>query len=210
MSLKRAISVSQMKSIKFDIMQFEGDFQAAFGKPQLGGTWIIWGNSSNGKTSLCLQLGKYMTNFARVAYNSYEEGISLSFQNALDLFDMHEVERLFYILDGDSIDDLRLRLNARKTRKPRIVFMDSVQHSKLTVEQYKALKRDYSDVLFIYISHARGKLPKGEVADFIRYDADLKIRVEGFRAFVDGRINDSKGMYFDIFPERSKIYYNEV
>lgn len=208
MPLKPAISVTQMNRMKFDIMPFEGLFKASFGKPQLGGTWIVWGNSSNGKTSLCLQLAKYLTNFARVAYNSYEEGVSLSFQNSIKRFDMHEVAKQFVILAGDSIEEIRERLDKR--RAPRVVLMDSVQHSKITVDQYKTLKHDFPNVLFIYISHARGKLPKGEVADFIRYDADLKIRVEGFRAFVDGRLNESRGDYFDIYPERSKQYYSDV
>lgn len=208
MTLKRAISVDQMYNMKFSIMNFEGKFKASFGKPQLGGSWIIFGNSSNGKTSLAMQLSKYLTNFGKVIYNSFEEGASMSFQNTIKRNQMRDVAKKFTILDGESLEHLTIRLNKR--RSPDIIIIDSVQHSKITKDQYKNLKHKFPNKLFIYISHARGKLPKGEIADFIRYDSDLKIRVEGFRAFVDGRLNESEGKYFDIYPEKSITYWNEL
>ncbi len=205
---KRAISVDQMLRIKFPIMNFEGEFKASFGCPQLGGSWLIYGNSGNGKTSLAMQLSKYLTNFGVVLYNSYEEGVSMSFQNTVIRNNMKDVGKRFLILDGEELEDLRQRL--KKRRSPDIIIIDSVQHSKITKEQYKELKNEFANKLFIYISHARGKLPKGEVADFIRYDSDLKIRVEGFRAFVDGRLNNAEGKYFDIYPTKSKTYWNDL
>lgn len=44
--------------------------------------------------------------------------------------------------------------------------------------------------LFIFISHADGKNPKGGVADSIRYDCSCKIYVEGFRAVAASRYLD--------------------
>ena len=208
MTLKRAISVDQMYNMKFSIMNFEGKFKASFGKPQLGGSWIIFGNSSNGKTSLAMQLSKYLTNFGKVIYNSFEEGASMSFQNTIKRNQMRDVAKKFTILDGEPLEHLTIRLNKR--RSPDIIIIDSVQHSKITKDQYKNLKHKFPNKLFIYISHARGKLPKGEIADFIRYDSDLKIRAEGFRAFADGRLNESEGKYFDIYPEKSTNYWNEL
>ena len=32
------------------------------------------------------------------------------------------------------------------------------------------------------VSHAEGKQPKGRFADFVRYDCDIKIFVEGYKA----------------------------
>lgn len=208
MTLKRAISVEQMYSMKFPIMKFEGVFKASFGQPQLGSSWIIFGNSSNGKTSLAMQLAKYLTNFGKVIYNSYEEGASMSFQNTIMRNQMRDVSKKFTILDGEPLDHLTIRL--KRKRSPNIIIIDSVQHSKITKDQYKLIKSTFPNKLFIYISHARGKSPKGEIADFIRYDSDLKIRVEGFRAFVDGRLNESEGKFFDIYPEKSTNYWNEL
>lgn len=208
MALKRAISVDQMYKMEFKIMEFEGKFKASFGKPQLGGTWLVWGNTTNGKTSLCMQMAKYLTQFGRVAYNSYEEGASMSFQNSVVRNNMKDVSRKFIILAGESYADLTTRLKRRNS--PNIIIIDSVQHSKITKDQYMNMKHLFPNKLFIYISHARGKLPKGEIADFIKYDADLKIWVEGFRAFVDGRLNEAEGLFYDIYPERSELHWQEL
>lgn len=204
----RAISVAQLYKTRFEIMKFEGKYKAAFGQPQLGGSWLIWGDSSNGKTSLAMQLAKYLTQFGKVAYNSFEEGISMSFKNTIERNAMHEVAGRFLILPGENITDLTKRLLRRYS--PDIIIIDSVQHAGINREDYKKLKHTFPNKLFIYISHAKGKLPKGEVADFIRYDSDLKIYVEGYRAFVQGRLNNSEYKHFDIWEEKAKIYYNEI
>jgi hypothetical protein len=204
----RAGSVDQLYKVKFNIMEFERTWKACFGKPQLGGTWLIYGNSGNGKTSLSMQLSKYMTQFGKVLYNSFEEGKSLSFQNTLRLNRMEQVKSKFNWLGGEEISVLIERLKMRNS--PDIIIIDSVQHALLNKTEYRFLKKKFPKKLFIYTSHAKGKEPKGEVADSIYYDADLKIRVEGFRAFVEGRLNKSEGKVFDIYPEKSKNYWREV
>jgi len=207
--LPRAISSDQLIRTKFQTMPFEGKWKASFGLPQLGGTWLVYGNSANGKTSLCMQIAKYVTTFTKVLYNSFEEGVSLSFQNTIVRNKMTEVTKgHFSILPGEDFEILMKRLKARKSAS--IIFIDSIQHSFLTKAQYRLMKATFPNKLFIYISHARGKKPKGEIADFIYYDADLKIRAEGFRAFVDGRLNEADGNYFDIYPEKSKLYWQEI
>ena len=49
----------------------------------------------------------------------------------------------------------------------------------MTYKDYIQLKEEFPDKLFIFISHARGKNPKGDAATSVMYDADLKIWVEG-------------------------------
>ena len=70
-----------------------------------------------------------------------------------------------------------------KPRSPNIVFVDSVQFLKLTQEQYDLLLQEFPKKLFIFISHAQGNEPKGETADAIRYNSDVKIQVSKFGAF---------------------------
>lgn len=41
--------------------------------------------------------------------------------------------------------------------------------------------------LFIYISHAEGANPRGNVAMSVKYDAFVKIYVQGFRAYPQSR-----------------------
>ena len=41
---------------------------------------VVWGKSGNGKTSFVLQLCKELTRYGKVAYDSLEEGSSLTMQ----------------------------------------------------------------------------------------------------------------------------------
>jgi replication-associated recombination protein RarA len=188
--LKRAVSVDQMESMKFKTMQFEADWLESFGTPGTAGAWIIWGNTGNGKTTFALRLAKYLSNFDTVAYNTIEEGLKLSFQQAVKAANMKEVKNKFKILDGESVAELRYRL--RKNKSPNIIFIDSVQYTNLTRETYKALLNDFPKKLFIFISHAEGTKPKGKVADAIAYDADVKIRIEGYRAYPISRFGGNQ------------------
>ena len=201
-------SFTDLKNKKYNILDFEGKFKNSFGSPELAGAWIVWGDSSAGKTSLNLQLAKYMARFSTVLYNSFEEGLSLSFFNNLKVHEKDSVGNGFQMLEGESISVLNERL--KKQRAPRIIIIDSVQHSRMTKDEYHLLKTThFKDKLFVFVSHANGKLPKGELADFIRFDSEIKIRVEGFRAFPTGRLNGG-GNFFDVWPLRSAQYWSEI
>lgn len=179
--MKRAISVDELYKMKFKMMEFEGKWLEFIGKPEMSGVWFIWGNSGNGKTRLQLELAKYLCEFGRVAYNTMEEGARYSFQKAAMETNMKPVGKKFIVIPNETIDELRIRLQKRKS--PDVIFIDSFQYTCLNKDEYIRLKRDFPNKLFIFSSHAQGKDPKGSVADFARYDADVKIRVEGYKAF---------------------------
>jgi len=205
---KRAISIDDIMKMRFNIMDFSGEYEASFGKPEMSGTWIIWGQSSNGKTRLSMQLSKYLTNFGKVAYNTLEEGARKSFQKAVEDNKMWECKKgKFIILDGEKYDDLVERLS--KKRSPEIIIIDSIQYSGMDIKKYKQLKSLFPKKLFVYVSHAQGRLPKGRLADSVRYDADLKIRVEGFKAFPAGRLNGG-GFPFTIWEDGAADYWTDI
>ena len=80
------------------VYEFEGEWQEAFGQPEQGGVWFIWGKSGNGKTSFVLQLCKQLARYGKVAYDSLEEGSSLTMQNALVRVGMGDVGSNFVLL----------------------------------------------------------------------------------------------------------------
>ncbi len=79
----RALTVKEVLKQKKRTFAFKGEWKEAFGEPERTGVWFIWGNSGNGKSSFVMQLCKYLCEFERVAYDSLEEGDSLSIQNAV-------------------------------------------------------------------------------------------------------------------------------
>jgi len=188
--MKRAVSVHQLLKKKFEIMPFTGVWFDTFGKPELSGSWIFWGNSGNGKTRFVLQLAKYLSQFGKVVYNTLEEGARLSMQKAVRETNMLEVAKVFQILNKENMDDLRERLSKQKS--PRIIIIDSIQYTELNKKTYKKLISDFPKKLFIFISHAEGKHPDGRLAKSVRYDADIKGFIEGYKLTATSRLGGGK------------------
>lgn len=183
----QAMSITQLYAKRRNILPFEGLFLRSFGSPEITGTWLIWGPSGSGKTSLALQLVKYLASFEgnRIAYNSLEEADGESIKMAFQRAGMDECKRKVILLPSEPIEDMKERL--RKHKSPNIVVIDSLQYSGLTYKEYKAMRDEFRNKLFIIISHADGKLPDGAVGKKVRYDSFIKIHVEGYRAFVTSR-----------------------
>ena len=95
----KTLGVEQFLSSKKRVMPFDGAWRAAFGQPSYSGSWIIWGASGSGKTRFALQLCKELTKYGRVAYDSLEEGDSLSLQRGFRDVNMREVSRKIVLLD---------------------------------------------------------------------------------------------------------------
>lgn len=204
--LNRAISVSQLETMTFNELPFEGEWEALVGRPELRGAWLISGDSGNGKTRFTLQLLKYFAMLGvRGAYDSLEEGASKSMKQAFKDVGMSEVTRKVILLDKESIEELKERL--RKRRSPDVIAIDSVQYSGMNYRDYINLINEFRNKLFLIISHADGKQPAGRTAKSIKYDAFVKIRVEGYRAFALSRYGGGK--HFDVWPEAARKYYNE-
>lgn len=194
---KKALGLNQFLQMKFRVMNFEGQWEASFGKPEMTGCWIIYGDSGSGKTSLAVKLAKYLTKFGRVAYNSLEQGFSLSLQRAFrETFGEKDNNRLL-ILHKEPMGDIEKRLKGQ--RSPDIVIVDSIQ---FTGESYMELKEVIDRnprKLFIFVSHAEGSNPSGAAAKAIEYLSDIKIYVQGFKTYPKSRFGG--GDEFVIYEE---------
>jgi hypothetical protein len=190
-------------SQKANELDFSGDFLRSFGRPEVTGSWIIWGNPGNGKTRFALQLCKYFARFVKVAYNSLEEGASKSIREAILDVGMSEVRNNFLLLDTEPIEELKERL--RKQRSPDVIFIDSWQYTGLNYAEYRKLRSEFQHKLFVLISHAEGKSPEGRTAKSIRYDSFVKIWVEGYRAFPASRYGGNEP--FTIWDKGAAEFY---
>lgn len=198
----KAVSVSELYNTNFKPLGFTGDWLKSIGDPEMRGSWLIWGNSSNGKTRFALQLTKYLANFGRVAYNSLEEGASLSMKEAFKSVGMESVKRKVILLDQEPIKGLVKRLEKQKS--PQFIIIDSVQYTGMNYADYKKLREKFPRKLFVLISHADGKTPSGRVAKQIRFDAFVKIWVEGYTAYPESRYGG--GEPYVIWDEGAEAY----
>ncbi len=203
-AVKRAYSVNNVLNAKFKGLDFEGVWLDLIGKPAMGKSWIIWGQSGSGKTTFNMMLAKYLSKFERVIYNSLEEGLSKSIQNAYNRAGLTEKHNVLLI--EESMEDLTRRLHRKKS--PNVVFIDSLRYTRLrTWEDYRRFCDIFSNKILIWVGHAQGKEPKGNLAKDVRYDSMVKIYVEGFRAFATSRYSVSTGSYMDIWSEGARDYY---
>ncbi|HMI03056.1 MAG TPA: hypothetical protein VK541_11275 [Pedobacter sp.] len=206
--MKRGYTPRDLDSIEFEVFDFTDDWFEAFDKPEISGVWFIWGNSGNGKTSFYLKLTKYLTTFNRkVVINSLEEGRSKTMQGAFRKAGMNEVSGKVLLVQ-ESMEDLEERLD--KERSAKIVVIDSWQYTNWTYKKYEAFKKRYPNKLIIIVSQADGKAPSGRPAKAIKYDADLKIWVEGHRAISMGRYIGKKGYYTNWIEGAAKYWGQEA
>ena len=202
--MKKALSMVDLMRKNREVYAFEGALQEAFGQPEQNGVWFIWGRSGNGKTSFVLQLCKELTRYGKVAYDSLEEGDSLTMQNALMRVGMGDVGRRFILLN-ESLKELDTRLKRR--RSPDIVVVDSFQYAHIDLKQYEEFINQHKNKLIIFVSQADGLKPWGRTAQSAMYSASLKIWVEGYRAISKGRYRGNLG-YYTIWAERAEEYWS--
>lgn len=204
--MKRPLGMHQFLAKKFPVLEFDGVWKEVFGNPSANGSWIIWGQSGSGKTRFALQLCKYLTSFGYVAYNSLEEGYCYSLQRAFIESGLSEVGNKIIPWDKVSVEEMRSRL--KRPKAPDIIFVDSLQYTRMTYEEYQDLKEEFRSKLFVFISHADGKEPRGSAAQAVRYDCEVKIRVEGFRAIAASRSGGNMN-YYTIWNEGAALYWDE-
>lgn len=203
--LPKALSPRDLLNTKIRTLGFEGDWERACGQPARTGIWIVWGGSGNGKTSFALLLAKELCKYGKVAYNSLEQGASLSMQQAIQRHELGNVGRGKFQLLCEDLETLSERLSRRQS--PDFVIVDSLQYTGLDYRGYRAFKERHRDKLIVFVSHADGIQPDGRTAKKVMYDAEMKIWIEGYRAISKGRFVSETGAYYTIWEEGAARYW---
>lgn len=189
--MAKAISNKNVIDAHFEVADFSGKWLDSFGKPELRGAWTIYGGSGCGKTTFALELCKYLSSFCRVAYDTLEQGLSLSFQTAWKRVNMTEAGAQVVVLDKESIADLRERLSKRKS--PDVVIIDSITCLVgFTKRDFVSLLHDFPNKLFIFLAHEKNGKPDPAIAETVRRLSEVKIHVEGYTAYFTTRYEDSE------------------
>lgn len=204
--MARALSVNEMMAIKHRTIPFSKPWADAFGAPSCTGMWFVWGRSGSGKTSFMMQLCKELCRHFKGAYNSLEEGTSVTIQNAIIQHNMMSVNSRLVFLNAEPIDELSARMDKRMS--PHFYVIDSIQYTGLNANTLRDFVEAHKNKLIIFTSQVRGEQPAGRPAESAKFDAALKIWVEGFRAKSHGRTFGSVG-YYDVWPERAREYWGD-
>ena len=162
------------------------------------------GSSASGKSSFVMQLAKELCSYGGVLYLSYEEGVSKSFQDRINRYKMNEVQGKFRVATDDTLDDLRARLKKRKSAK--FVIIDSFQYAEWgegeqKYKRTKALVEEFPRKSFIFISQEYKGQPLGKPAARLKYMAGMKVRVQGYKAYCQGRAIGEAGEAFTVWED---------
>lgn len=196
----RSIGITDFLQRKFITYSFEGRWADTFGEPERNMRAIIYGCPGQGKTEFCIQLAKYMTQFTKVYYNSYEQGISKTLQDALIRNNMQEVAGRVIFGNQESYAEMCTRLSRRGS--PMAVFIDSRDYINLTAQQFKQLIDTYPRKAFIVVCWEAGGKPRGEYAKQIEFMCDVKIRVTDFIAYPRSRFGGNRNFVIWDRPSR--------
>jgi hypothetical protein len=203
--IKRALTLRNVVESDIAVFAFTGEWEAAFGCPQRTGVWFVYGHSGHGKTSFVLLLIKYLAEFGRVLYVSYEEGRrSLALKEGIRRLGLLSVNASVKICD-DTLDELDERL--RKRRSADVVVIDSLQYSEFgSIRQIRDFAGRFPNKLFVFTGHAKGSLPASSLGRSVLYYANQKIWVEGYRAFSRGRSMGEKE-YLTVWDKGAEKYW---
>ena len=189
--MRRTMSGAQLLSLKQDLTILGDGWDKCLGGIPRTGIVIIWGHSGNGKSSAAMSLTRQCAVLGKILYIAAEEGFGMSMQNNIRHYDMAALHTKFQV-GIDTFDELMERLDKRESAQ--VVVIDSPQAMGLKKSQFRALKEKYgSRKLIIFVSRSEGKEPLGKVAQDIKYEADIKIWVSGFKAFSHGRFYGDTG-----------------
>ena len=211
--LKKALKPKDIMNKKYKTLDIGDDWKKSIGIPEASGSWLIFGDSGNGKTRFLLQLCKHLSKFKKVAYNPLEEGTKFSLATSLKDVEMSNPNNNITFLQQETLAELRQRIALK--RSPDIYIIDSLQYlmkspknyKPIDIRDYKKLLRDFPDKLFIINSHAEGNFPAGATGKAIRFDADIKIRVEGYKAFFISRFGGNED--YTIWKKGAEQYWTK-
>lgn len=183
--MSKLLGVTALFDKKFELFEFEGVWQTFLGNPSKNFSALIYGDTGNGKTEFCVQLAGYLAGFRKVYYNSLEQGVSRTFQLALQRNNFEDVKGNFVMADGHSFNEMMEYLEKRNA--PQVIIIDSIDYMGMTLDQYQKLRNRHPRKVIILISWSKGTKPKTTAANDMLYSVDLKIFVKHFMAFVSGR-----------------------
>jgi hypothetical protein len=177
----RAIGINEFLEKTFIVYPFAGKWYESFAEPEKNFRMLVFGKPGNGKTEFCIQLAKYLAQFTKVYYNSFEQGISKSLQDAIKRNNLGEVSGKIIFGDKETHEEMVQRL--RNKNSPSVVIIDSRDYLNLTTREYIELVELFPRKAFVIICWESGGKPKGEYAQAIEFMVDIKVHVRQFKAY---------------------------
>jgi len=199
---QRATSISNFLNIDIVELEFTGEWELAFGRPQRGGIWYISGTPGSGKTSFIVQLIKVFASLdMRVRFYNFEEQVSKPLQEAMVRERINEVaDKVVMINEVIPYPEIKRELETTRTHA---VIIDSRKKARLTSKQVEELRKSFPNITIVIICHVKTNGTPEQAADATVFqEATQKIKVDRYRALSMGRSFGERG-YYNVWKEKA-------
>lgn len=179
----RTWSPASISERNIETYPFTGEWERIFGNPDILFSTLIRGEAKSGKSTFCAKMAQYVSQFGRVLYVTAEERInSKTLQDRIARCGVtSDKVRFAHLRDLGEIEKIIQNGGFR------FVFIDSVQHVKMNVNQWTELK----------IKFRRRKLSwhlvmqMGENITKYKHEVDVLVNVSAGVASISGRYNQA-------------------
>lgn len=195
-TLKKVLTVANVQNQTIQRIDFDGQWQQAFGNPQNRGVWFVWGGSGSGKSTFMMLLAKEMAKRYGTLYDLLEEETDdAEYIERVEMCGMGDVKNNFHTAAYD-YNELLEYIKKRGSKK--VILIDSLRYLTRDFDEYLKLKKlaVERDKILICSGFAKGKDPRSEFEYQVMHDSKMKIFVSGYLATCKGRtIGPNGGMY---------------
>ncbi|MDD4516858.1 bifunctional adenosylcobinamide kinase/adenosylcobinamide-phosphate guanylyltransferase [Massilibacteroides sp.] len=195
----RTWSPASISERNIETYPFTGEWERIFGNPDIRFSTLIRGEAKSGKSTFCAKMAQYVSQFGRVLYVTAEERInSKTLQDRISRCGVtSENVRFAHVRDLNEIEKIIQNGGFR------FVFVDSVQHVKMNVDQWTNLK----------IKFRRRKLSwhlvmqMGENITKYKHEVDVLVNVSAGVASISGRYNQATAVR--VFDDNQPSLFNQ-
>jgi len=214
----KTLGTEQLLAKKFKRLELEPEWKGLLGNLAEVFVMLIFGNSGQGKTELCLQLTKILAKFGRVEWMLYEQG------HAADIYDAVERNNLrgLPITWSDPWENLKpgvslfddLVTKMAKPKSAKYWFLDSYDSTRFTEDEILLIQKRFGKKKgIIWLSHASGRQPDTRVAKKIQHYGHISIYVKCYIAqcIFKNRFNgwDAKVIYEKRARELNPLFFEK-
>lgn len=142
------MSADKLARMDYDQYDFDGEFYDLFGKPARPFHCMVFGRPKQGKSIFSFQFAAYLSEFGKVLYIASEEGFGGTLQKKIKDFGLEENQNVNFS-NAKGMEEMRKVIPDHD-----FVFIDSVNYSRLEVEDVERLKKEFPKTSFITIQQA--------------------------------------------------------